>query len=232
MRVRLDYGSDGLDVDLPDERVTVIEPAFRAGVEDPHAALLKALRAPTGRPALRDVVTRGQSIAISVCDITRAQPRREMLRALFEELPHIADDDVTILIATGTHRANTAAELERMLGADILRRFRVVNHDSRDAGSLGFAGTHHHRCAGLPESSVARRGRPYHDRIRRAAFLCRLQRRSEDGGAGTGRSRDRPGPAQRSTDRTSPGHVGRDAWQPGARRRPRNRRDDGGALLD
>ena len=125
MRVRLDYGSDGLDVDLPDERVTVIEPVFRAAVEDPHAALIAALRAPVGRPSLRTLVTRGQSIAISVCDITRAQPRREMLRAVFDELPHIADDDVTILIATGTHRVNTDVELERMLGADIVRRFRV-----------------------------------------------------------------------------------------------------------
>jgi len=26
MRVRLDYGTEGLEVDLPDERVTIIEP--------------------------------------------------------------------------------------------------------------------------------------------------------------------------------------------------------------
>lgn len=141
MRVRLDYGTDGLDVDLPDERVTIIEPAFRPALEDPHAALIAALRAPKGRPPLRDLVPRGRSIAISVCDITRAQPRREMLSALFEEIPQIADDDVTILIATGTHRANTPAELEQMLGAEIVRRFRVVNHDSRDGASLAYAGT-------------------------------------------------------------------------------------------
>jgi len=30
MRVRLDYGTEGLEVDLPDERVTVIEPMPRA----------------------------------------------------------------------------------------------------------------------------------------------------------------------------------------------------------
>ena len=29
MRLTLDYGTDGLEVDLPDERVTVIEPVFR-----------------------------------------------------------------------------------------------------------------------------------------------------------------------------------------------------------
>ena len=140
MRVRLDYGDQGLEVNLRGERVTVIEPAFKPALPDPHAALIAALRAPLGRPPLREVVRRGQTVAISVCDITRAQPRPETLRALFEEMPDVRDEDVTILIATGTHRVNTPAEIERMVGADIVRRFRVVNHDSRDGASLVSVG--------------------------------------------------------------------------------------------
>ncbi len=140
MRLRLDYGSQGLEVDLPDERVTVIEPAFVPAIPNPHLALVTALRAPIGRPPLRDIVSPGQKIAISVCDITRAQPREVMLRALFEEMPGINPDDVTILIATGTHRTNTRAELERMLGHDILANYTVINHDSRDDSSLAYLG--------------------------------------------------------------------------------------------
>ena len=140
MRVRLDYGTDGLDVDLPDERVTVIEPVPRAAVADPHATLLAAIRAPMDRPPLREQVRAGHRVAISVCDITRAQPRREMLMALFEEMPQVRPEDVTILIATGTHRINTPPELERMLGRDMLNTYGVVNHDSRDPSSLGRVG--------------------------------------------------------------------------------------------
>ncbi len=140
MRVRLDYGVEGLEVELPQERITVIEPVFRAAIVNPHAALVSALRAPLGRPPLRELVRRGQAVAISVCDITRAQPRQEMLAALFAEMPDIAADDITILIATGTHRTNTPAELEKMLGADIVRRFHIVNHDSRDPASLTYVG--------------------------------------------------------------------------------------------
>ena len=51
-----------------------------------------------------------------------------------------APRNVTILVATGTHRANTAAELERMLGAGDRRRYRVVNHDARDDCALAYAG--------------------------------------------------------------------------------------------
>jgi nickel-dependent lactate racemase len=140
MRVRLDYGASGLEVDLPQERVTIIEPVFRPALADPRSALVTALRAPLGRPPLRDLLRRGQTVAISVCDITRAQPRQEMLAALFEEMPDIPAGDITVLIATGTHRANTPAEVEKMLGADIARRYRIVNHDSRDRSSLAYVG--------------------------------------------------------------------------------------------
>jgi nickel-dependent lactate racemase len=141
MRVRLDYGSDGLEVDLPGERVTVIEPVARPEVRDTRAALLEALRAPLGRAPLRELVRAGQTVAISVCDITRAQPRIEMLEAIFEELPQVRPEDVTILIATGTHRGNSDRELERMLGRELLSRYKAVNHDSRDPSTLAHVGT-------------------------------------------------------------------------------------------
>ncbi len=140
MRIRLDYGIEGLAVELPEERVTIIEPVFRPAMADPHAALVARLRSPVGCPPLRELVEPGRTVAISVCDITRAQPRREMLRALFEEMPDVPAQDITILIATGTHRTNTPAELEKMLGADIVRRFQILNHDSRDRESLTYIG--------------------------------------------------------------------------------------------
>jgi len=136
MRIRLEYGADGLEVDVPDDRVTVVEPMFRAALGNAHAELVAALRSPIDARPLREITRHGGRVAISVCDITRAQPRREMLEALFEEMPNVRAGDVTILIATGTHRSNTPAELESMLGPDIVRRCRVVNHDSRDRSAL------------------------------------------------------------------------------------------------
>jgi nickel-dependent lactate racemase len=154
MRVRLDYGSDGLDVDLPDlpdpsrpdsrttrVQTTVIEPVHREAATDPHATLLAAIRAPLESASLRSLVRPGQTIAISVCDITRAQPRRETIEAIFAELPDVSPADVTILIATGTHRINTPSEVERMLGRELASRCRVINHDSRDDSTLEFVGT-------------------------------------------------------------------------------------------
>jgi nickel-dependent lactate racemase len=142
VQIHLDYGTDGLDVALPERRVTVIEPVRMPALPDPIGAVRATIRAPVPAdgPRLADVARPGRTVAISVCDLTRAQPRREMLAALFEEMPGVRPEDVTILIATGTHRANTDAELEQMLGREILGRYRVVNHDSRDAAMLEAAG--------------------------------------------------------------------------------------------
>jgi nickel-dependent lactate racemase len=60
-----------------------------------------------------------------------------MVHAILDELEGIvADKDVVVLVATGTHRANSDAELEAMLGRELLDRLEVVNHDARDASSL------------------------------------------------------------------------------------------------
>jgi nickel-dependent lactate racemase len=136
VEIRLDYGTDGLVVNFPDDRVTVIEPVAVPAVPDPAAALRSAIRAPMGKAPVAELLRPGQRIAISVCDITRAQPRELMLRALFAEMPDVRMEDVTVLIATGTHRANTPAEIERMLGAEIAGRCRIVCHNARDAESL------------------------------------------------------------------------------------------------
>jgi nickel-dependent lactate racemase len=63
-----------------------------------------------------------------------------MLRAIFESMPRVRPEDVVILIATGTHRANTDDELTHMFGAEILERHRVLNHDARDPSTLVLAG--------------------------------------------------------------------------------------------
>ncbi len=140
MNIKLDYGERGLSVDLPDDVTTVIQPRPRSALPDPHAALLRALRNPVGVPPLRDAVPRGATVGISVCDITRAQPRPQMLRAILEEMPHVRPEDITVFIATGTHRGNTSEEVEAMLGPDLAGELRVVMHDARDPASLAFLG--------------------------------------------------------------------------------------------
>lgn len=142
MLVRLSYGLDGLDVDVPDD-AAVVNPNDADPAADPAAEVLRALRAPVSGPPLRDLVRGGQKVAISVCDGTRAQPREIMIPAVLAELDGIVNPaDVVVLVATGTHRANTPSELRAMLGSPVVDSVRVINHDARDKSSLTWVGTY------------------------------------------------------------------------------------------
>jgi len=139
MKLLLDYGSNGLEVEFPDTRTTVIEPFYVPPAPDAAAALCHAIQNPIGRRPLRELVKPGQKVGISVCDITRAQPRQLMIEALLGEMPGIRMEDVTVFIATGTHRRNTDIEIEAMLGKEIAQHCRIVCHNARDTASLVHA---------------------------------------------------------------------------------------------
>ncbi|WP_119071082.1 nickel-dependent lactate racemase [Rubrobacter indicoceani] len=141
MEIELSYGTENLIIDLPDDRTTVVEPVRRPGVSDPGRLLRDTVRNPVAGPPLRECVRAGQKVAISMCDGTRPQPRMLMIGAVLDELSGIVDPkDIVVLVATGTHRPNTDEELEEMLGAELLGRVRVVNHDCRDTDSLVYLG--------------------------------------------------------------------------------------------
>src|SRR3954471_10472949 len=143
VKVRLAYGIGGLEVDLPEEGPTVVEPAYHEGAADELAVLREALRVPVAGPPLRELAKPGMKVAISICDGTRPQPREKMIPAVLDELG-VPDSDVVILVATGTHRGNTDAEIRAMLGDEVVDRVAVVNHDARDKDSLVFLGEHGH----------------------------------------------------------------------------------------
>lgn len=120
----------------------VVYPHEAPAAADTAAVLAAALRSPFSGPPLRARVRPGQSVAISVCDGTRAQPSSLMIPAVLNELDGIIDlGDIVILVATGTHRASTEQELRSMLGDQVVDSVRIVNHNARDPASLTWAGS-------------------------------------------------------------------------------------------
>ena len=140
MHIDLAYGRMGLTVDLPADRTTVIEPTYVPGLPDQTGALLNAMRNPIGRPPLRQMVRPDQTVAITVCDVTRPMPSATVLPVLLRELDHVPADQIVVLVATGTHRSNTPDELERMLGREVAHGYEVVSHDAFDASKLKHVG--------------------------------------------------------------------------------------------
>ncbi len=103
--------------------------------------MTEALRRPTGCPPLAEVVAeRRRAVGtkkdfrtvIVISDITRPCPNHEILLPLLAELraAGVADSSVTILIATGLHRAALSSEIVELVGPDVAARVEVVSHES------------------------------------------------------------------------------------------------------
>jgi lactate racemase len=139
-RLHLQYGTDGLDLVTETSDVTVIRPRFVDGLGDEAAAFREAVRRPIGARPLRDLVGARDRVAVVIPDITRPMPSERLLPWLFAELAHVPAGQITIINGTGSHRANTPAELERMVGRAVLSTYRIVNHAAQDPAALARVG--------------------------------------------------------------------------------------------
>lgn len=142
MRVRVAYGKEWLTVDLPAEaQVTILEPAPAPGLPDEPAALAEAMRHPIQSRPLRELIRPRQSVAVVFSDITRPMPSDRVLPVVLEEIESADPGDIVLFNALGTHRVNTDEELRRMLGADIVARYPIMQHDPWDVDNLVSLGT-------------------------------------------------------------------------------------------
>lgn len=143
-RYRLPFGRDQIEFLLPTGmRGALAESRPAAALPDLPAAVRAALAAPIGATRLRDRARPGQRACIVVTDNTRACPDHALVPPVLEELAEagVRDEDITILVACGLHRATTLAEKREKLGQAVVARYRVIDHDALDTANLVELGT-------------------------------------------------------------------------------------------
>jgi len=135
MRVDLAFGKTGIGVDLPEGfEYHILEARSARPLADAQRSLESALDRPVGKPPLRELARGKRTAAISVCDITRPAPNRQTLPPILRRLEQagLRREDITILIATGLHRAATDGEIRQICGEEIASSYCVLNHDARN----------------------------------------------------------------------------------------------------
>src|SRR4029450_5551494 len=111
MKVRLEYGRDGLDVQIPSLNVSVIAPKFLEGLQDEETAFRASVRNPINTRPLRETIRPEERVAVVIPDITRPLVTDRLLRWTFEELTQVPEKNFTIVVGTGSPRPNTGGEL-------------------------------------------------------------------------------------------------------------------------
>jgi nickel-dependent lactate racemase len=147
MRIEMPYGGDRVAADIDWGRsLGTLDVADAPALHDPAAAVEEALVNPIGlKGSLFDAVRPGESVALIVSDSFRQTRADQFLPILVDRLnaAGIRDEAMHVCFSTGTHRAPTPAEAERILGTELYRRFapRAFAHDAHDSANLQFLGT-------------------------------------------------------------------------------------------
>ena len=119
-------------------------------IEDIPAALTKALDAPVDALPLAAWIAPGDRVALVISDMSRFWMRQDKvippLVTYLNERCGVADSQLTILVANGTHDGGDEKELRTLVTDAVFDRVRVVNHDCNapDLVSIGTTphGTH------------------------------------------------------------------------------------------
>jgi len=134
MNARLAYGRGYLEVEVPPGTAVLRQRPVQP-LGDPYGAVAQALASPLDTPCLRDLARGRKRACVVVSDITRPVPYRVVLPLLLECLEGLVGE-VVIVVATGTHRPSTPEEKLEMFGQEVVARYRIVDHDSRDPSQL------------------------------------------------------------------------------------------------
>jgi len=144
MNTTFAFGKGGVEVTIPETYdCAILESRVVQPLADVNGALQHALDHPLASSSIDDLARGKKTVAIVVCDITRPAPNSITLPPLLDRLHRsgISRDGITILIATGLHRAATQAEVDQIVGPDIARSYRIISNDARAAGQHSYLGT-------------------------------------------------------------------------------------------
>ncbi len=130
---RFAYGKGELTCRLnPDRVLGALRPKLLPSPHNEEEVVRWAMDNPLGSPRLKELVSPGEKVCLIVGDMTRLWARYHVMApVILRELNEsgIPDADITIVSATGAHRPQTPEEHEKLVGAEIYRRTKVLDHD-------------------------------------------------------------------------------------------------------
>ena len=130
-------------IEVPDENLlAVLEPKETVALSSLEGELRKGLGFPIGCVPLRVLATGRRNAMILTDDYTRLTPSGRIIPILLDELnsASIPDERIMVMVAQGTHRPMTEAELEKKLGRAVLTRVKVLPHEFGNPQALRYLG--------------------------------------------------------------------------------------------
>ncbi len=138
--IKLKYGNDYHTISVPTKNIMdIIIPEDLPGVPDQMEEVRRALREPIESAPL-SVLAKGKENVVILCsDITRPSPSHLLVPPILEELnaAGVTDDKITVVFGLGYHRPHTEEEKKKLVGEEVYRRVKCIDHDRNNCVYLG-----------------------------------------------------------------------------------------------
>jgi nickel-dependent lactate racemase len=136
VEINLPYGNKGIPLkieDSPNISILRSEIDLLKTTKDGGDVVREAMKNPILSLPLKTLAIGKKTATIIISDHTRPVPSRFIIPTMLAELREGNPDiDITLLVATGSHRETTQAELFSKLGEDIVHQEKIVVHDCKD----------------------------------------------------------------------------------------------------
>ena len=140
--INLPYFKDYMPINVEEDNlkaVLVNRGAVREAGKSESEIVQEALENPIGSCKLRELVKDKEKILVVTSDHTRSMPSKVTLPILLGEIRAGNPEAViTILIATGLHRATTREEQLKMFGEKIVENEKIAVHDAFDKEQMAY----------------------------------------------------------------------------------------------
>jgi lactate racemase len=138
------YGKKKFRINIDNELIIdTLLPKEAAPICDISTEVRKVLKNPIGVQPLKEIVKQGEKVLIIVSDITRLWIKTDKFLVYIINYLNslgIRDEDISILIALGTHRASTEAEKKLIVSEEVYNRIEIFDHDCFDKSNLSYLG--------------------------------------------------------------------------------------------
>jgi nickel-dependent lactate racemase len=139
-QIKFPFGRKELELEVEEEQLNgvLLSKAHKFKAEKSETEIVKeAMANPIASQHLSELARGKKEIVIISSDHTRPVPSHITMPILLEEIRKTAPEaEITILVATGFHRASTDEELIDKYGKDIFDSVNIEMHDSRDQDQM------------------------------------------------------------------------------------------------
>ena len=140
VNLKIPYGKRYLKFSVPKKRLIGVLGKGKIRVGDMRRLLSESLYNASSKNRLEELISGKKNVLVVVPDATRSAHLKELLPYLLAKIRKKARS-IDIIVATGLHKKHDNAQLKRLLGNSVIKKYRVLSHEQKEGALINLGRT-------------------------------------------------------------------------------------------